>query len=247
MLISIPTLIILIISAFFTSIIAGTIGMGGGVIFVGILASFVEITYVIPLHAALMAISNASRIVLFLKHITWRLVGFYSLGLLPGSLAGIYIFRLLPKDLIKLMIGIFILVAIFTPLKPGKTGLGEKVFIFVGLLAGFFGIFFGATGPITAPFYIRLGIIKENFIATKAACQILDHLVKIPLFGFMGVNALAYWDVIVYLSLAVILGTFIGKKLVSKLSDKAFLVIFKVILIVLAVRIIILQLVKLLG
>lgn len=247
MLISVATLIILTLSAFFTSILAGTIGMGGGVIFVGILASFVDIAYVIPLHSALMVISNASRIVLFLKHINWRIVGFYSLGLLPASLAGIYVFRLLPKDLIKLMIGLFILAAIFAPLKPAKTGIGDKVFVLVGMLAGFFGIFFGASGPITAPFYIRRGIIKENFIATKAACQILDHLVKVPLFGFIGINVLVYGDVILYLSMAVILGTLIGKRLVKRLSDKAFVSIFKFVLIVIAVRIIVLQLFKFLG
>jgi len=245
MLISFATLIILSLSAFFTSILAGTIGMGGGVIFVGILASFIDIAYVIPLHAALMVISNASRIVLFFKHINWRIVGFYALGLLPGSLAGIYIFRLLPKDLIKLMIGVFIIVAVITPLNPSKTSIGDKVFSLVGLLAGFFGIFFGASGPITAPFYIRRGIIKENFIATKAACQVLDHLVKIPLFGFIGINILPYWDVIVYLSLAVILGTLVGKRLVKRLSEKAFISIFKFVMIVIAVRMIVLQTFKL--
>ena len=92
MLISFQALIILTLSAVFTSILAGTIGMGGGVILVGILASFVDIAYVIPLHAALMIVSNASRAVLFLKHIKRRIVCFYALGLLPGSLAGIYIF-----------------------------------------------------------------------------------------------------------------------------------------------------------
>jgi len=245
MLISFATLIILSLSAFFTSILAGTIGMGGGVIFVGILASLVDIAYVVPLHAALMAISNTSRIFLFFKHINWRIVGFYSLGLLPGSLAGIYIFRLLPKDLIKLMIGVFIIVAIITPLKPAKTGIGDKVFILVGLLAGFFGIFFGASGPITAPFYIRRGIFKENFIATKAACQVLDNLVKIPLFGFIGINVMLYLDVIIYLSLAIVLGNLIGKCLVKRLSEKTFVSIFKFVMIAIAGRIIVLQIFKL--
>lgn len=244
MLISVSTLIILALSAFFTSILAGTIGMGGGLIFVGILASFVDVAYVIPLHAALMVVSNGSRIVLFLKHINWRIVGFYSLGLLPGSVAGIYIFKLLPKELVKLMIGIFIIAAVMTPLKPSKNRIGDKLFVLVGLLAGFFGIFFGASGPITAPFYIRRGIIKENFIATKAACQIIDHLVKVPLFGFIGINILPYWDIILYLSLAVILGTLIGKRLVKRLSEKAFVSIFKFVLIAIAIRLIVLQLFK---
>ena len=244
MLITVPTLSILTLSAFFTSILGGTIGMGGGIIFVGILASFVEVTYVVPLHAALMIVSNGSRVVLFLQHINLRIVGFYFLGLLPASMAGIYVFKLLPKDLIKLMIGMFILAAIFTPLKPARTAIGDRAFVLVGMLAGFFGIFFGASGPITAPFYIRRGIIKENFIATKAACQILDHLVKVFLFGFIGINVLAYGDVIVYLSLAVILGTLIGKRLVKHLSEKAFVAIFKFVLIAIALRIIVQQLYK---
>jgi uncharacterized membrane protein YfcA len=247
MLISTPVLIILTISAFFTSIIAGSIGIAGGIIFVGILASFVETSYVVPLHSALMIISNSARIVLFFKNINWRIVGFYSMGLLPGALLGIYIFRLLPKDIIKLSMGVFILAAILMPAQKAKAGLGEKVFALVGLLSGFFGIFFGASGPITAPFYIRLGIIKEELIATKSACQALDHLLKVPLFGMIGINVLVYWDIIFLISLAAILGIFIGKKLVNRMSDRAFIGIFKAILLVIAIRIIILQLVRLWG
>lgn len=246
MLISAATLITLSLSAFFTSILAGTIGMGGGVIFVGILASMVEVDLVIPLHSALMVIGNASRIFLFLKHVKWRIVAFYAGGLVPGSAAGIYIFSLLPKDLIKLMIGLFILAAILTPMKKAETSEAEKIFVLVGLLSGFFGIFFGATGPITAPFYMRQGIIKENFIATKAACQVLDHLVKIVLFGFIGINVLIYWHVIVLLGAAIVVGTLIGRRLVKLMSERAFVIIFKIVLIGLAVQIIVQTLFKML-
>ena len=115
MLLSAGTLIILTISALFSSVIAGTSGMAGGVLFLGVLASLVETKYVVPLFAVVMAISNSTRIILFFKHINWRIFGYYTLGLLPGALLGIYIFRLLPKDLITLMMGIFILLAISWP------------------------------------------------------------------------------------------------------------------------------------
>ena len=115
MIVPISTLVILTLSAFFCSVIAGMMGMAGGVLFFGILASFIETTYVVPLYAVVMIVSSISRSVLFYKHIQWRIVFRYALGLLPGALLGIYVFRLLPKDLIKLMMGIFILVVIFYP------------------------------------------------------------------------------------------------------------------------------------
>ena len=247
MLFSLPTLLILILSAFLSSALSGMLGMGGGVLLLGVIASLVETTYVVPLLAVIQAISNSARLLLFFKNINWRIVGYYVIGLLPGAILGIYIFKLLPKDLIKLMMGVFILLAVFVPTSKSENRLSEGVFIAVGFIAGFIGIFFGVSGPFTGPFYIRRKIIKEELISTKATCQALDQLLKVFLFGFIGINILSNWNIIILLTLAVIVGTIIGKRLLNKLSDKAFLTIFKIVLIVIAVRIVILQILNLSG
>lgn len=116
----------------------------------------------------------------------------------------------------------------------------------VGLVAGFFGIFFGASGPLTSSFYIRQGIIKEALIASKSTCSVLEHALKIFLFGLIGINVLSYGGVILCLVLAVIPGIYIGKRFLNKISDRYFLVAFKVILFFLAVRIILIQTFKML-
>lgn len=226
MTISLSSLVILTQSAFGCSVIAGMMGVAGGVLFLGILASFVETTYVVPLYAAVMIVSTSSRSVLFHKHINWRIVLRYAMGLLPGALLGIYVFRLFPKDLIKLLMGIFILVAVFLPVTKKEKLLDAGIFFPVGLVAGFIGIFFGASGPLTSSFYIRQGIIKEALIATKATCAMLDHTLKISLFGLIGINVLAYGNLVLYLILAVIPGIYVGKRLVNKISDKAFMIAF---------------------
>jgi uncharacterized membrane protein YfcA len=241
MTISLSSLVILTISTFCCSVIAGMMGVAGGVLFVGILASFVETIYVVPLYAVVMIVSAGSRSVLFHKHINWRIVFRYTMGLLPGALLGIYVFKLLPKDLIKLLMGVFILVTIFLPVTKKEAHLNIGIFFLVGLVAGFIGIFFGASGPFTSSFYIRQGIIKEALIATKATCTLLDHALKIFLFGLIGINVLAYGNIVLYLIMAVIPGVYVGKLLLNKISDKAFLVALKVLLCVLAVRIIVLQ------
>ncbi len=242
---SLSSLIILTLSVFLCSILSGMMGMAGGVLFLGILASFVETTYVVPVYATVMIVSSGARTTLFYPFINWGIVFRYSLGLLPGAFLGIFIFQLLPKDIIKLGMGIFIMLMIFLPVSKKESRLGMWIFLPVGLAAGFFGIFFGASGPLTSPFYARKNIIKEAMIGTKSFCSLLEHTVKIILFGLIGINVLDFGNLLFFLVIAVVPGIYVGKRLLNKISDRSFLIAFKVLLFFLAARIIILQLYKL--
>lgn len=244
---SITSLIILTIAALLTSIISGMTGMAGGTILLAFIASIVETAYVVPLHATVQLISNSTRFLLFFKHIKWRIILFFLIGVLPGAFIGIYIFKLLDKDLIKLLMGIFIVVVIYLPKSKKEKKSSFSNFLPIGFFSGLIGIFFGAIGPFIAPFFIRKDVIKEELVATKAACQSISHIIKISLFGFIGINIFPYWNILLYLCLAVILGTILGKNLLTQLSDVVFKRIFKVLLTIIALRIIILQGIKLLN
>jgi len=244
---SISSLTILTSAALLTSIISGMTGMAGGTILLAFIASLVETAYVVPLHATVQLISNSTRFLLFFKHIKWKIILFFLIGALPGALIGIYIFKLLDKNLIKLLMGIFIIVVIYLPKSKKERKSSFSNFLPIGFISGLIGIFFGAIGPFIAPFFVRKDVIKEELVATKAACQSISHIIKISLFGFIGINIFAYWNVLLYLCLAVIVGTILGKKLLTKMSDVVFKRIFKVMLTIIALRIIILQVMKLLS
>lgn len=222
-------------------------GMAGGVMFLGILASFIETSYVVPIYAVVMMISAGSRTVLFYNHINWQIFLRYTVGLLPGALLGIYIFQLLPKDLIKLGMGVFILLTIFLPVTRKESRLETFIFLPVGFVAGLIGIFFGASGPFTSSFYLRQGIIKEALIATKSATALMEQALKILLFGLIGINVLAYGPLLICLCLAVLPGIYIGKLLLNKVSEQIFIRVFRVLLFILAIRIIITQAIKMIG
>jgi hypothetical protein len=244
---SLSSLVILTTSVFLCSIVSGMMGMAGGVLFLGILASFIETTYIVPIYATVMIVSSGARTAIFYRYINWRIVFRYSLGLLPGALLGIFIFQLLPKDIIKLGMGIFIMMMIFLPVSKKESRLDMWIFLPVGFAAGFFGIFFGASGPLTSPFYVRQGIIKGAMIGTKSFCSLLEHTVKIALFGMIGVNVLDYGKLLFYLALGVVPGIYIGKLLLNRISDRSFLIAFKVLLFFLAARIIYQQLAKMIS
>ncbi|MCK4998797.1 MAG: TSUP family transporter, partial [Anaerohalosphaera sp.] len=109
------------------------------------------------------------------------------------------------------------------------------------------GIFFGAIGPFIAGFFVRKDILKEQLVATKATCQAITHLIKITLFGFIGINVFSYWKLLAVLCGAVIIGTIIGKRILGKMSDEVFKKIFKVLLTLLALWIVVKQVMTLTG
>ena len=221
--------------------------MGGGTILLAIIASIVDTAYIVPLHGTVQLISSSTRLILFFKSIKWNIILFFLIGVLPGAFLGIYIFKLLDKNIIKLLIGIFILLITYVPKSKKESTSTFVIFLPVGFVSGLIGIFFGAIGPFIATFFVRKDVIKEELVATKATCQAITHIIKIPLFGFIGANVLVHWNILLYLCLAVIVGTMVGKNMLNKMSDTTFKKIFNVLLTIVALRIIIVQLIQLLN
>jgi len=239
------SILILTAGAVVCSVISGMTGMGGGTILLAIIASMVATDYVVPLHGTVQLISNSTRLVLFFRHIRWRVIGYFIIGIAPGAILGIFIFRLLDKNIVKLLMGVFILTVALLPKSRNERTSSFVLFLPIGFISGFIGIFFGAIGPFIAPFFIRKDIIKEELVATKATCQAISHIIKIILFGFIGINVFGNWKLLVSLCLAVVIGTVIGKKMLGKLSETSFRKIFKVLLTIIALRIVVMQVIKL--
>jgi len=240
---SFSTLLILMASTLAGSAVSGMTGLAGGTFILAVIASVVQTEYIIPLHAVVAFMSNGTRITVFYRHVKWRVVGFFVLGMLPGAVVGINVFKMLDEQVIRLAMGAFILAVVFLPMNgKGKMG-GYRTFVPVGFFAGLLGIFFGSVGPLIARFFLRSDISKEELVGTKAACQAVGHLVKIPLFGMViGANVLVYGRVLVYLGVMVVVGVLAGKLMLHRISERVFRIIYKALLAMIALRIIIVEL-----
>jgi len=243
-------LIILIISAFITSSISAVLGMGGGIILLGIMAIIIPNGYmVIALHGIIQLISNTTRTFVFRKHLKKKLIKEFLIGAIIGACLSATIIFLLIKffevssaseikvDFLKPLIGIFIIWYLF--LKGPKKEKESKSFIKVGGISGLASIFVGATGPLIAPFFLNSNLSKENIIANKAACQMITHLTKIPLFiFFFNVNYIGEYKLLFPLILAVFIGTNFGKKILNMIPEKLFIRLFKTTLFIIALKLI---------
>ena len=246
-------LAILILSAFITSSISAVIGMGGGIILLGIMAIIIPEGYmVIALHGIIQLISNTTRTYVFKNHLKKKLIKEFSIGSLAGAgLSALIIFLLIQfygvssaneikVDFLKPVIGIFIIWYLF--LKGPKKEKISKSFVKVGSISGLASIFVGATGPLIAPFFLKSTLTKENIIANKAACQMITHLTKIPLFiYFFNMNYIKEYKMLLPLIFAVFIGTNFGKYILQMIPEKLFRKLFKVALLLIAIRLIVFQ------
>jgi len=246
-------IITLISAAFITSIISAIIGMGGGVTLLGIMAIIIPEGYmVVAFHGIIQLVSNITRTTIYREHVYQPILKKFFIGIVPGLLCAVLIiiglinyFNLnsaseLKIDFLKPLIGIYIIWFLY--LKKKRRIQSDKIFLLIGSLSGLVTVFIGAAGPLIAPFFIDRDLTKENIVATKAACQAIGHLGKMPIFiYFFGVNYLHHWSVLLPLVLAVYFGTKIGKKSLGLLSEQFFKKLFRLVLTIIAIRLIVEQ------
>ena len=231
---------VLALAAFATSIISGIIGMGGGILLLATMLSFLSHAETIPAHGAVQLVSNGTRLLVFLRHIDVKTVLRFAAGALPGSIIGGLLLVWLRKGQIdstepyfKIAIGLYVLITTFRPIakRPASNESAApriSTFTLLGGLAGVLGLTIGAIGPLIAPAFLHAGFVKERMIATKAVCQMIIHVLKVPIFLASGlVDYTKLGQLIVVMSLMVIPGTLIGKKILKRVDQRAFVILFK--------------------
>ena len=212
--------------------ISGVTGLAGGTILLSVLSLFFPPQASIAQHGLLQVVANFSRIILFRKDVLWKHVVSFSVLVIPGAYLGALCAPLLSENLLKFMLGILILwVAWKNKTKVVEPQNNKKIFLPLGGLSGFLGMIIGVTGPLLAPFFLKAGIVKENFIATKALCQFIVQLIKVIIFASMlDFDYQKEGEVILIVSVMLILGTYIAKKILPYVSNNFFVMFTRVIL-----------------
>lgn len=243
---------ILAAAALATSMLSAIVGMAGGIVLLSVMLLFLEPLVAIPLHGVIQLVSNSSRTIIQRQHVRWPIIGSYGLLLLPGSIGGLFIAQALSPTIARLMIGVFVLVATWSPgvlllgAHPERTD-PHRRFLAVGGVVGLVQMTIGATGPLIAPFFLNMGLSRQSIIGTKAACQALGHVVKVLVFGFAGFAFPEYALPLVLLCAMVIVGTWLGSQVLEYVSELWFTRLFKTVLTVVALRLVLWEGMALLG
>ncbi len=241
--------VILAIAALAGSIISAILGMAGGIMLLAIMLCFMSHGEAIPTHAVVQIASNGTRVVAFIRNVDCGAFGRFCVGVVPGGLIGMLLLWSLgqperAEPYLKTLIGAFILVATYLPKPPGESrGPGSWWdFPIAGLAAGTAALTVGAVGPLIAPLFARRNFVKERLIATKAVCQLATHVMKIPAFLLIRQLDVAHLGSLAFVMiLMVIPGTLIGKRILKHVSERHFMIGYRVALTLAGLKVLILD------
>lgn len=217
-------------------------GIGGGMLLLALMAQVIPMKAIIPVHGAVQLGSNAGRMILMFKDIVWSHFAWFAVGSLLGAVVGGQLVISLPISLLQVSLGVFILLTVWGPQiwhsSLFKNFANSKSLLISGVASTFLTMFVGATGPLVLA---TLRIFKLNrlaLVATSAACLVLQHALKVLVFGLLGFAFSPYFLLILLMICSGFIGTLIGRKLLIKVDEQRFQAWLKIILSVLALRLI---------
>jgi uncharacterized protein len=227
----------LIAFSYITSAVSATFGLGGGVMMLVAMASIMPALAVIPVHGAVQVGSNGGRAWMLKEHINWSIFKYFLIGSVIGAALASQIVVALPRDVLRLILGLFVLYIVWGP-KPTKREIGDAAYIPVGIGTTFASMFVGATGLLIGAFMPPGKLGRMTTVTMQAICAMIQHALKIVVFGLLG---FAFWEwvpLVLGMIATGFLGTFTGKALLEKIPEKAFGWLFKTLLTILSIRLI---------
>jgi uncharacterized membrane protein YfcA len=91
-------------------------------------------------------------------------------------------------------------------------------------------------GPMLTPFFLAYGLRRGAYIATEAVCAFGMHVTRGVVFARY---ALITWETIVVglvLGIAMFAGAWMGRRLVDRLSERAFVLAVEVLLVAMGLK-----------
>ena len=225
----------LVVLSFITSMLTAAVGIGGGLLMLTVMVSFLPPIIVLPVHGVIQLGSNGGRLAVMRQHVDWRIWGFFAIGSILGVILAGQVFINLSLEVLRALLGLFVLYAVWTPkLKPSNIAL--KGYTLVGIGTTFITMFVGATGPLVSSFLSPQKLGRERMVATLAACMTIQHGLKGIAFGVLGFYFQPWIPVIVIMIATGFLGTLLGRRILKKLPERLFSRLFRIVLTVLAGR-----------
>lgn len=234
-------------------------GFGLGTLLMPVFALFFPVELAVAATAIVHLANNIFKAILVGRNAVWRIVlkfavpasifamlGAYLLGrishvtpLMEYSLGG----RGCSVTPVKLVVASLIFIFALFELVPKlrSLSLNPKYIPFGGALSGFFGGLSGHQGALRTAFLIKLGLSKENFIGTVVISAVIVDIFRIAVYGltFVGKDiGLLEMESAHYLVLwgigAAFIGSFVGSRLLHKVTMRSIQLIIGSMLILLA-------------
>lgn len=244
-------------ASFFAALLTFFSGFGLGTLLMPVVALFFSPAVAIAITAVVHFANNLLKFFLVAKSadiktliyfglpaVIFAFLGAYLLGFL-SDMGVLYEYTLFGKVFfiihVKLTIGFLILFFVLLESLPffSKIALDKKWLPLGGMLSGFFGGLSGNQGAFRSMFLLKAGLTKESFVATGVVLAVMVDGARMIIYkeSFL-LQSDIEWGMVIVATLSAFLGTFIGNKLLKKVSIEFIRKIVSALLIVISLGLI---------
>ena len=221
---------ILILTAFFASVVSGISGYGGGMTLGLLVSPFIPIKLLVPLMSVFVLFSNLSRMYYYRKNIFWKKGIYFAVISTPFLIAGTNFYAAVSPKTLYFCLGfglafIVILRRIFKKINLNISWRG----------LGFMAIFYGTiSGVILGPGSVLLtalaanGLVGGQIIGTDAFVTLINCTIRLISFWQLGLLNLDALYVGSLIGLVSIFGSYTAKKIADKLGVKMHTIIIEI-------------------
>lgn len=214
---------VLIVAGFVAGLLSGAVGFGGGMVLLPVVTSIYGIAAAVPLCTIAQLGSNLSKVVMGIKSVNWKQVGFFLLTAAPLTALGAFSFGVVNKVIMSRVLCVFLIV--FAVMKMlGKMNLPHHpaTMLVGGGVTGFVNGILGLSGPLSSAVFLTLDLTPVAYIASEATAASVMHIIKIVVYNKL---ALVNWDILLngcWIALAMIAGNFIAMRTIRRFHTKTY-------------------------
>jgi uncharacterized membrane protein YfcA len=214
--------------ALLASTLAAVTGFGGAAVLLPVLVFAYGVREAIPILTVAQLVGNGSRVWLNRRAIVFPVVWWFALGGVPAALLGGFLFAKAPLSALTRALGAFLILLVLwrhVNRKPPRMPL--RGFAVLGACSSFLSALLGSVGPLMAPFFLAYGLVKAAYIGTEALTTVIMHVTK--LIAYRQAAVLSTHALLAGLSLApaMIAGSYLGKRIVDRLPERAFIAVIE--------------------
>jgi uncharacterized membrane protein YfcA len=205
-----------------SSFVSGVFGMAGGMILLGVLLVYYDVTTAMVLFSIIQFAANGWRALLWYRYVRWPIFFHYVLGGLAAFAALRLVAYVPDKATVYFLLGIMPFVVELLPRRahpsiewPGMPFVSGALTTVVQFMSGVGGVFLDI-------FFQKSLLGRKTTVATKAVTQTFSHVLRAVYFGSLGgLGNVMTWTTLVAVALAIAV-TSVTPYVIERMTDHGF-------------------------
>ena len=218
--------------------LAGIVGFGASIMLMPALMLAFGPQEAVPIMAIAALLANFSRVVVWWREVDWRANAYYCATAIPAAALGARTLLVLDPRIVEGTLGAMFLVMI--PARRWLLSRGLRInawqLAMVGAGIGFLSGMVASTGPINTPFYLAYGLRRGAYIATEAVCAFSMHVTRGTVLARYRLLTGEVLAIGLVLGAVMFAGSWIGKRLLDRMSDRVFLAVIEALLVIMGLQ-----------